>query len=207
VFAIILFLIVVTICFEKSKDAVEERSTKDMLPIVESLFGEMTILGFLSVITFVCTKVGVLEMISISVFGDGSGNDHIYEENKERLTEIFETVHYCLFAIMIFFVFQVIILVRLGTQSEAKWLGLDRACQDPTAAKQILSGNIGEPEHFGSAITNIFFGASARRHHVEDQRLFYALRQEFIKNRDVMYPFKEEVRRGEEGRQRRCERS
>ena len=41
VYAIILFLIVVTIMFEKTKDAVEERSTKDMLPIIESLFGEM----------------------------------------------------------------------------------------------------------------------------------------------------------------------
>ena len=57
---------------------------------------------------------------------------------------------------------------------------------------QILEGNIGEPEHFGSSITNIFFGQRARRDHVEDQRLFYALRQEFIKNREVMYPFKEE---------------
>jgi len=61
-----------------------------MLPIIESLFAEMTILGFLSVITFVCTKVGVLEMISLSAFGDGDGDEHEHEENKEKLTEIFE---------------------------------------------------------------------------------------------------------------------
>jgi len=59
VWGICLFLIVVTIIFEKTKDRIEERASKDMLPIIESLFAEMTILGFLSVITFICTKIGV----------------------------------------------------------------------------------------------------------------------------------------------------
>ena len=134
VYSIIVFLIVVTIMFENTKDIVEERATKDMLPIIESLFGEMTILGFLSVITFICTKVGILEMLSVNIFGEG-------EETKEKLTEIFETVHYCLFAIMIFFVIQVIVLVKLGTESEAQWLALDRACQDPGTLELMLEGS------------------------------------------------------------------
>jgi len=111
VWGICLFLIVVTIIFEKTKDRIEERASKDMLPIIESLFAEMTILGFLSVITFICTKIGFLEEISKHLFGtDG--------DEPQEMTELFEKVHYCLFAIMIFFVAQVIILVTLGTQSE-----------------------------------------------------------------------------------------
>jgi len=61
-----------------------ERASADMLPIIESLFGEITILGFLSVITFICTKVGVLELMSGRIFGTE-------KESKEKLTEIFET--------------------------------------------------------------------------------------------------------------------
>ncbi len=163
-----------TILFEKTKDRVEENATKDMLPIVESLFAEMTILGFLSVITFVCTKLGILEILSVSIFGEG-------EETKEKLTEIFETVHYCLFAIMIFFVLQVIILVRLGTQSEEQWLTLDRACQDPTVLKKILQSSADDPEL-----------SRHEKHIIEDQKLFYALREEFLLNREVIPPFKPE---------------
>ena len=222
IFLIVLFLILVTIFFEKTKEAVEEnvssthaeafefkcknilnncvnyacihiyiyiyicsllvglaslvQSTQDMLPIVESLFAEMTILGFLSVITFICTKVGILEKISLAVFGDGDGSKEEEEENKEKLTEIFEIVHYCLFAIMIFFVVQVIILVRLGTQSEKEWLRFDRACQDPSAIKRILSGD-----------------KNLSRGNYRSLRLFYALREEFIKNRSVTHPFEEEA--------------
>ncbi|GMH60646.1 hypothetical protein TL16_g03094 [Triparma laevis f. inornata] len=186
VYSIIIFLIVVTIMFEKTKDIVEERATKDMLPIIESLFGEMTILGFLSVITFICTKVGILEMLSINIFGEG-------EETKEKLTEIFETVHYCLFAIMIFFVVQVIVLVRLGTESEAQWLALDRACQDPNTLEHLLEGNHAHGRVSPAPVPGLGISAeSKKKQAIEDQKLFHALREEFIKNRDVMYPFKQE---------------
>jgi len=137
VWSIVIFLIVVTVIFEKTKESIYESASKDMLPIIESMFGEMTILGFLSVITFLCTKVGALKEISKCVFG---------EEEEEEMTEIFETVHYCLFAIMIFFVFQVIMLVTLGTQTESEWLALDRAVQDPTILKKIMEGHAGMEE-------------------------------------------------------------
>jgi calmodulin len=196
VYSIIVFLIVVTIMFEKTKDIVEERATKDMLPIIESLFGEMTILGFLSVITFICTKVGILEMLSVNIFGEG-------EETKEKLTEIFETVHYCLFAIMIFFVIQVIVLVKLGTESEAQWLALDRACQDPGTLELMLEGSHAHGRVSPPPLTGPGLGIThetKKRQAIEDQKLFHALRQEFILNRDVKYPFKPEDKESQVGK-------
>jgi len=69
-----------------------------MKPLLESLFSEMTVLGFLGVITFLVSKVGVLSEISVVVFG---------ESEEEFLTELLETVHYVLFGVMCFFILQV----------------------------------------------------------------------------------------------------
>ena len=79
-------------------------------------------------------------------------------------------VHYCLFAIMIFFVVQVISLVKLGTESEVQWLSLDRACQDPPTLKRILNGEAGSSEletQFAHCLPSV--ARKRRKLHTEDQ--------------------------------------
>eukprot|EP00978_Attheya_sp_CCMP212_P029010 scaffold101679_cov64-Attheya_sp.AAC.1 len=81
VLMVVLVLILLTIAFERIKESIEESVDRSMLPIIESLFGEMTVLGFLSVFTLVVTKAGVFETISVHFFG---------EEEHQLVLELFE---------------------------------------------------------------------------------------------------------------------
>ena len=104
---VVLLLILLTIAFEVSKEHLEEKANRNMRPIVDKLFGEMTVLGFLSIFTFVITKAGYFKEISEMIFGDDSD-----------LLEIFEFVHFTIFFVMVFFVMQVLILVQEAMQTE-----------------------------------------------------------------------------------------
>jgi len=86
---LVMVLILMTILFEKGKDAMIEAADRDTRPIIDSLFGEMTVLGFLSLFTFCLAQTGVFPQISVALFGKG-------EEGE--LLEIFEFVHYMLFS-------------------------------------------------------------------------------------------------------------
>lgn len=124
-----------------------------MTAILEKLFGEMTVLGFLSLTTFLVTKMSFFQAL----------NDFIFEEDGELL-EILETVHFALFFIMIFYLVQVLVFVRRAIATEQEWSRMDRLAmhrrhQDPSYPAD------------------------------EEQRLFEALRKEFILERDVEPPF------------------
>jgi hypothetical protein len=71
--------------FEKIKDEIYERTAKSSLPIVDALFSEMTVLGFLSMVTFIVSSAGFINDISAKVYGDTA-------EGKEFLKELFEKV-------------------------------------------------------------------------------------------------------------------
>ena len=75
--------------FEWVKDVIEEiYDNSDMAPIIESLFSEVAILGFLSSFTFAFIKLGVLSPAAKLVLGSDDEHD---------LIEMFEEVHYTLF--------------------------------------------------------------------------------------------------------------
>jgi hypothetical protein len=80
---IVLLLIVLKIAFEKAKEHIEESADHNMKPIIGSLLGEMTVLGFLSNSTYCVTQLGFFEHISTSLFRE-----------EEELQETFEFVHY-----------------------------------------------------------------------------------------------------------------
>ena len=80
---IIVLLIVLTIIFEIMKEFIVEIASKNLRPIIESLFGEMTVLGFLSIITFLVTKFGYIQTLSAKLFG---------ELEDEALLETFGTL-------------------------------------------------------------------------------------------------------------------
>ena len=54
-----------------------------MGPIIEVLFGTVTVLGFLALFTFCVTKTGFFEVLSIRSF---------WEEREEEPIELFELV-------------------------------------------------------------------------------------------------------------------
>jgi len=119
---IIAFLIVVTIAFEDGKEKLEEAANHNMRPILASLFGELTILGFLSACTFLITQTQWPNHLSEQVFGE-----------PHLLVELFEQVHFSVFFIMVSFVLQVLLLVRQSMQTERVWDKMDES--PPTTAE------------------------------------------------------------------------
>jgi hypothetical protein len=97
---ILTFLIVVSVIFEKIKDGIEEAAAKNVRPILEALFSEMTVLGFLGVVSFFITKSGAMQLVGDFVYGEGT-------EEAEETGELFENVHMMLFLVMVLFIFQV----------------------------------------------------------------------------------------------------
>ena len=109
---IVLLLIALTLAFEYGKESIEESADRNMEPIIQGLFGELTVLGFLSMVTFCVTKMGLFDELGAYLFGEGEG---------EELLEIFESVHFMLFFIMVFFVINVLVLMRGSKLQSYKW--------------------------------------------------------------------------------------
>ena len=149
----------------------------------------MTVLGFLSVVTFCITQAGWFTVLSEALFG---------EENE--LLEIFEFVHFTIFFIMISFVLQVLVLVAAAMETEQEWVDMDQTARDnenkndddehQRTRDEALSHNC-EPRTrpFGDFIGLLpcFRNRTAQRK--EDFLLFQALRDEFLLERSPHYPF------------------
>lgn len=163
----ILVLILLTIAFEEIKDYIEESATQSLKPIINSLFGEITVLGFLSLITFCVSRLGVFEILSVDLFG---------EEESEYLQELFESVHFALFFVMILFVVQVMQIVRESIKTEERFNDLN---------------NVSKDEDYMKGLLELYRSGKARKDkQVLEQLEFYALRREFILERSVDPPFR-----------------
>lgn len=162
-----------------------------MKPCIEKLFGEMTVLGFLSIFTFCFTKLGFFEQLSTSVFG---------EEEHEALLETFEFVHYMLFFIMVFFVISVLLLVKGATTMERKWYQMDQKCQHRKQSALLdrleasgLGGryNLREEGLASYLLKSVGLSACCRnptKDYVDEWSLFRGLRTEFVMERALDPP-------------------
>jgi len=188
--AIIIFLIAMTIFFEEVKEGLEEEADRTMRPVIDGLFGEMTVLGFLSIVTFCVTKMGLFETISVAVFG---------EEEKEELLETFEMAHYMLFFIMVFFVVNVLVLVHGGEAMEKTWRAFNTACRDPEyLAKLDALEEDNKPSQCRTSYIQYLFWQNmvvpfrwrtSRKGEREHLQYFRAMRREFVLERSFEPPF------------------
>lgn len=192
---IVLVLIILTIAFEKIRDAIEESATRSFKPIIKSLFGEVTVLGFLSLFTFLLTRFGVFEALSMIVFGEDEEEEI---EAEEELKELFESVHYNLFFVMVLFVLQVLHILKESMKTEAEWLQLDYASRDEEYIEHVTSvAKDGEKRPSLSASASlhdsiIAISPSLRSRTNEtifDALRFHAFRHEFILDRSLEEPF------------------
>jgi len=180
VVVIALFLIMATLAFEFMKDSLEESVTEDLEVILEKLFGELTILGFLAIVTFVLTQTGVLQKISIKVFGE-----------EEELLEYFESVHFSIFFIMVAFVIQVLILIQEASETEKQWEDMDIMSRMGTASQRSLSITKSSRDAILEYKKESFwmvFCPQFRNQKAELKRMhliFKALREEFILERSL----------------------
>lgn len=132
-FLIITFLALVTVMFEKGKEflmeVVADRTTK---PVVAGLFSELTVLGFLSLVTFVVSQLDVLDKLSGQIFGEG-------EEREGYLEELLEQIHFIIFAVMVIFIMQSMILLRNTKKQLSAWHQMQLVCSsdNPNKLKDI----------------------------------------------------------------------
>eukprot|EP00003_Mantamonas_plastica_P007359 TRINITY_DN1617_c0_g3_i2.p1 TRINITY_DN1617_c0_g3~~TRINITY_DN1617_c0_g3_i2.p1 ORF type:complete len:309 (+),score=43.48 TRINITY_DN1617_c0_g3_i2:68-928(+) len=78
--------------------------------VVDSLWEEMTVLGFVGLLSFLLVRTNVLTSLSENQFGD-----------PEYLPEILETMHMLLFLVMVIFIVQALFLVHIGQVVERRW--------------------------------------------------------------------------------------
>jgi len=100
-------LISMTIIFEIGKHHLEHTVPPVMAPIMQAMFGELTVLGFIALFAYFMLRFGVLEMISLAVYDD-----------PEHLIHLFEDIHFMLFFVMLTFLFQACILVLATLRAE-----------------------------------------------------------------------------------------
>ena len=70
IICVVLVLILLTVAFEVAKEMLEESVPEDFEVILEKFFGELTILGFLSMCTFLISKTGTIGKLSEHIFGE-----------------------------------------------------------------------------------------------------------------------------------------
>ena len=189
IIVIILVLIVLTIIFEHAKEHIEHSVDRAMKPIIESLFGELTVLGFLSLCTFCITKLGVFEELSVKIFG---------KNEAEELLEIFESVHFALFLVMVLFVLSVLNLVADGKSTEEEWIELEKSARNDQYIEQCKQRMVDAEQtstpffqRITQCLTSAFPSIRRRRNSsIFDVLQYYALRKEFILEREITPPFK-----------------
>jgi hypothetical protein len=149
---VITAIISVSIVFELTEETALERSEEWIKPIVQTLFGELTILGFIGLVMFSVTKVGkdALDNIAcnpnhgffahqeescldVSGFTNQS-QVHVPQEILDRgwiclenpLIEITENAHMTLFFVMMLFLIIVVTNLSIGRHQLRFW----RQCED-----------------------------------------------------------------------------
>ena len=90
------------------KEAPEENPNLE--PIVNTMFSELTLLGFVGLGMFIVEKLDLLSGPSYRIFHD-----------KETLAELFEAIHMTLFLVMILFLFNAFCLLQMGKKTSKRW--------------------------------------------------------------------------------------
>lgn len=127
-------LILGTVGFEILKNWVYAwvRSTP-MQQLVSNLFGELTVLGFLGIVTFMMGQVG-LGSLSSFIFTSMEK-----EEAKDMLGEMLEAIHLVIFFIMLIFICQAIGLVVEMFIDQQNWFAMETQCLTPVGRRNVVA--------------------------------------------------------------------
>ena len=108
---ICIFLISVTIGFELGKHKLEHEVPPIMTSVMNAMFGELTVLGFIALVAYMMLRSGVIEALSLIIYEDG-----------EHLIHLFEDIHFMLFFVMLTFLVQACVFVLATLKAEAIWI-------------------------------------------------------------------------------------
>jgi len=110
----IVSLIVLTIIFEKGKHELEHGRTDSQKLVINALFGEVTVLGFIALITFFLIKFGLFSYLSQTIY-----------DSPDHALHLFEDVHFGLFFTMMVYLFLVIWMLVVQRLVKDKWYDLE----------------------------------------------------------------------------------
>jgi len=103
-------LVVFGILFDLFTDYLKESSGRTVKPVLDSLFSELTLLGFIGLVMFLVERTKSLNGFSEHLFGDGT-----------ELDDLVETVHMALFLIMVLFLLESLLLIQVAKRLEREW--------------------------------------------------------------------------------------
>eukprot|EP00936_MAST-01D_sp_MAST-1D-sp1_P001148 g1148.t1 len=158
---ILTIIIVISVLFDLGKEKLMEAISKNLQPVVTSMFAELTLLGFIGLIMFMVSFTNALSPLSTTLLGEG-----------EAMNELIEKVHMIVFLVMVIFLTLVLLILKHATSLEADWLGWELTSL-PTDIVQ----------HVAAPYKN---GAKTYRDHVSAATRFlakYVWGEGYVKNR------------------------
>lgn len=186
-YGITTLLIFGTIGFEGAKHALQMWVVgTPMQPLVNNLFSELTVLGFLGIISFLISKT-CLPQISIIIFG------HHEAEAQTMLGEMLEQIHMVIFFIMVTFLMEAVWVIFKMRSQQRDWTVLESSVLLPSgrvaAVREWVEASQqpflwGERDWWGKGLSP----RSIRYHKALDRVRFLTMRSDFIYFEDAEHP-------------------
>jgi calcium-binding protein CML len=168
---VITILILISILFEMGTELLRDSTDELNMPFVNTVFSELTTLGFIGLLLFVVTKLEVLAALSSAFLGD-----------EAELQESIEELHMALFLFILIFLVLCCALLKLGLLVQAEWREFERGHSDIPAvvSDYVLSTEPPLPTSgwFERCATWLSRDLAARKAHRE--MVYLALRRRFV---------------------------
>ncbi|RLN68609.1 hypothetical protein BBJ29_009862, partial [Phytophthora kernoviae] len=172
-------LVAISILFEISTELLREHTDELNMPFVNTVFSELTTLGFIGLLLFVVTKLEVVAWLSRAALGGSS-----------ELQEIIEKLHMALFLFIVIFLVLCLGLLRLGMHVQHEWREFERSCADiPSVLSEFAIAT--EPPR--SWFDRLSWSRAAAARKAEREMVYLALRRRFMDYRSN-HPDEEQAR-------------
>ncbi|ETV95414.1 hypothetical protein H310_11289 [Aphanomyces invadans] len=192
-------LIFLSIVFESGTEWLRESTEDTNMPFINTIFSELTTLGFIGSVLFVMSKSGYLSQISKALFGPNK---------SAELEETIELLHMALFLFIVIFLMLCLTLLKFGVQVQNEFREFERrapyvqvvvadyclASEPATSWRQSLSWSW---NHERTKRKREMVYVSLRRRFVDfrsnhpDPHRAYELAKDFQLERDTRFPFNE----------------
>ena len=117
-------IVVLSVAFEVGAEKLQHHVPEKTRPVVDILFKELTVLGFIALFVFLAVETGFPQRISEHIFGTPS-----------ELKEMFEFIHFLLFLIIVFYLIIVAVVIGRMVSNEHNWRRMEglalHSCDDP----------------------------------------------------------------------------
>ena len=161
------------------KELAEEKTPRELKGVVESIFGEMTVMGFVSLVMYVLTSLHIIseadERCDVHNATSGGarrlsdGGEELcgtlfgWKTGVEGLVHMVHTIHFILFLTMCLYLVEIFVLIYSTSRELARWRTWETALHGARLAKCAGSLNIEERSH-RSAVTVKTHSALASKH-------------------------------------------